>query len=210
MSRRVALPVALLSAFALLAVAAPAALTTTQTVTIKVTIRDTGFVLSKKTAPMGTVVFSVSNVGKLSHSFAISTKKTPVLKPGKSAKLTVAFKKAGSFAYHSTVAGQTKLKGTFKVTAPPKPAVPGNPVAGKTVFTSDGGCGACHTLKEAGASGTIGPNLDSVKLACATIVSTVTNGKTGSQGTMPTFKGTLTTTQIQDVASFIYQAEHPA
>jgi len=34
-----------------------------------------------------------------------------------------------------------------------------NPAAGKPVFASNG-CGSCHTLKDAGASGKIGPNLD--------------------------------------------------
>ena len=38
-------------------------------------------------------------------------------------------------------------------------AIQGNAAAGKAVFTS-AGCTACHTLKEAGATGTIGPNLD--------------------------------------------------
>src|SRR3954469_746305 len=33
---------------------------------------------------------------------------------------------------------------------------------GKAVFTGDGGCGACHTLADAGASGTVGPKLDGV------------------------------------------------
>lgn len=34
--------------------------------------------------------------------------------------------------------------------------------AGKKVFTVSGGCGACHTLKDAGTTGTIGPKLDNV------------------------------------------------
>src|SRR5215211_2663410 len=38
----------------------------------------------------------------------------------------------------------------------------GNAAAGKTVFTSKG-CGACHVLSDAGASGAVGPNLDEAK-----------------------------------------------
>ncbi|HEY4347443.1 MAG TPA: c-type cytochrome [Gaiellaceae bacterium] len=204
MTRLFAVLLAALCALVLVAGAAPA---TTKAVAIKVTIRDTAFVLSKKTAPAGTVIFTVKNAGKLSHSFAISTKKTPVLKAGKTAKLTVVFKKAGAFTYHSTVAGQKKLKGVFKVTAP-KPSTPGSPTAGKVVFTTTGGCGSCHTLKAAGTTGTIGPNLGSLSLSFATIVTTVTNGKSGSAGAMPPFKGTLSTKQIQDVAAFVYQSEH--
>jgi cytochrome c oxidase subunit II len=34
--------------------------------------------------------------------------------------------------------------------------------AGKAVFTGPGGCGACHTLSDAGATGKVGPDLDKV------------------------------------------------
>jgi cytochrome c oxidase subunit 2 len=33
---------------------------------------------------------------------------------------------------------------------------------GKAIFTGEGGCGACHTLSDAGTSGTVGPKLDGV------------------------------------------------
>jgi cytochrome c oxidase subunit II len=33
---------------------------------------------------------------------------------------------------------------------------------GKTIFTGEGGCGACHTLSDAGTSGTVGPKLDGI------------------------------------------------
>jgi mono/diheme cytochrome c family protein len=42
---------------------------------------------------------------------------------------------------------------------PPAPQAPGNPTAGKQVFTSSG-CGGCHTFQPAGTSGTTGPDLD--------------------------------------------------
>ena len=69
---------------------------------------------------------------------------------------------------------------------------------GKTLFASQG-CGACHTLKDAGASGSVGPNLDQVKPVAAIVVAQVTNGG----GVMPAFKGKLTPQQIQDVAAYI-------
>jgi cytochrome c6 len=180
-------------------------------VTIKVTIRDASFLLSKKTAPAGKVTFAVKNTGKLSHTFGIAGKKTPVLKTGKEATLAVTFTKAAKYVYTSTIVGQASkgLKGTFIVTAA-LATTPGNAAAGKTVFTTAGGCSSCHTLAQADAKGTIGPNLDLVKLPYATILATVTNGKSGSTGTMPSFKGTLSTTQLQDVAAFIYAAEHPS
>ena len=39
---------------------------------------------------------------------------------------------------------------------------------GKAIFTGVGGCGSCHTLAAAGTTGTIGPNLNTLKAACAT------------------------------------------
>ena len=43
-----------------------------------------------------------------------------------------------------------------------QPTVPeGDAAAGKAVFAS-AGCGSCHTLAAAGASGQVGPNLDEV------------------------------------------------
>ncbi len=79
----------------------------------------------------------------------------------------------------------------------------GNPTAGKAVFAS-AGCATCHTLKAAGSKGMIGPNLDQLKPAEATVVHQVENGG----GAMPSFKGQLSATQIQDVAAFVYTSTH--
>jgi mono/diheme cytochrome c family protein len=82
-------------------------------------------------------------------------------------------------------------------------ATQGDPVAGQSVFGS-AGCSGCHTLKAAGATGTVGPNLDDLKPAYARIVTQVENGG----GPMPAFKKTLTATQIHDVAAFVYTSTH--
>ena len=74
----------------------------------------------------------------------------------------------------------------------------GDATAGKAVFAS-AGCGGCHTLKAAGSSGTVGPNLDDAKPDHALVVERVTNG----MGVMPSFKGQLDEKQIQDVAAFV-------
>jgi mono/diheme cytochrome c family protein len=78
------------------------------------------------------------------------------------------------------------------------PAAQGNAEAGAKVFAS-AGCSGCHTLKAAGASGTVGPNLDEAKPDHALVVDRVTNGK----GVMPSFKGQLSEQQIQDVAAYV-------
>jgi mono/diheme cytochrome c family protein len=69
---------------------------------------------------------------------------------------------------------------------------------GKQLFTS-AGCAGCHTLAAAGATGTVGPNLDEAKPSMALAVDRVTNGK----GVMPAFKGQLSEAQIQAVAKFV-------
>jgi mono/diheme cytochrome c family protein len=176
--------------------------------TINVTIRDTGFAVPRKAAPLGQVRFVVKNVGSRPHGFRIAGKKTPVLTKGKTARLTVKFTKAAKYPFSSPVKADTArgFKGTFTISAPPKAGTPGNAKLGKSLFVAN--CGTCHTMKAAATHGTIGPNLDSTKLAFATIVNVVTNGKSGSAGTMPPFKGNLTTEQIQDVAAFVFDATH--
>jgi nitrite reductase (NO-forming) len=110
------------SAAALLAVvgvvAAPAFGSRTHATATSVTVTATEFKfkLSKTSVPHGSVTFTVMNKGKLSHDFKIAGKKTPLIKPGKSAKLTVTLK-AGKAAYLCTVAGHAAagMKGTLTV-----------------------------------------------------------------------------------------------
>jgi sulfite dehydrogenase len=69
--------------------------------------------------------------------------------------------------------------------------------AGKALFVSS--CGSCHTLKDAGTSGAVGPNLDDLKPSLARVAKQVTNGGK----IMPSFKGSLTPAQIQQVAAYV-------
>ena len=85
-------------------------------------------------------------------------------------------------------------------TTPPPPGGEGNPAAGKEVFTAN--CGSCHTLADAGTTGTIGPNLDESQPSVELAVDRVTNG----QGVMPPFADTLSEQQIQDVAAYVSTA----
>jgi mono/diheme cytochrome c family protein len=68
---------------------------------------------------------------------------------------------------------------------------------GKTVFTTN--CKGCHTLKDAGSTGTVGPNLDDLAPDKATVVRQVNNGG----GPMPAFKGKLSDAQINAVATYV-------
>ena len=69
---------------------------------------------------------------------------------------------------------------------------------GKRLFAS-AGCVACHTLKAAGATGTVGPNLDETKPSYDKAIERVTNGKPP----MPSFRGKLSAGEIQAVARFV-------
>ncbi len=58
----------------------------------------------------------VKNAGKISHDFMIAGGKTPLLKAGKTATLTVTLKKGKSYPYKCTVDAhaQAGMKGVFK------------------------------------------------------------------------------------------------
>ncbi len=99
--------------------------------------------------------------------------------------------------------------------------------AGKAVFTGVGGCSGCHTLAAAGATGTVGPDLDvRLRTDCANPASQKVRGSTLSQcietaitkpyaylpsgygaGIMPSnFSQRLSSTQIQSLVSFLSSA----
>ena len=78
------------------------------------------------------------------------------------------------------------------------PAAPTNAVSGKQVFRS-AGCGSCHTLKDAGAKGRLGPDLDAVRPSRELVVQRVNEGL----GIMPAFRGKLSEAQIQAVADYV-------
>ena len=81
--------------------------------------------------------------------------------------------------------------------APP----PGAVAEGRQVFAS-AGCGACHTLADAGASGTVGPDLDAAQPSADLVAERVTNG----QGAMPSFAGRLSGDEIAAVAAYVSAA----
>jgi mono/diheme cytochrome c family protein len=74
------------------------------------------------------------------------------------------------------------------------------PTDGKSIFAAN--CASCHTLADAGTTGTVGPNLDASKPPKGLVVDRVTNG----QGAMPSFKGALDPAQIEAVADYVSTA----
>jgi mono/diheme cytochrome c family protein len=77
----------------------------------------------------------------------------------------------------------------------------GDPTAGKQIFKT-GPCAGCHTLKDAGTTGTVGPNLDQASPPLSLVVTRLLNGG----GAMPSFKSQFSTKQIADVAAYVVKA----
>jgi len=67
---------------------------------------------------------------------------------------------------------------------------------------SQAGCGGCHTLNAAGSSGTAGPNLDALRPSSATVAAQVASGGGG----MPSFSGSLSSSEIQQLADWVSSA----
>ena len=100
------------------------------------------------------------------------------------------------------------------------PTLTGNATAGKAVFTS-AGCGACHTLTAAGATGKVGPDLNSLSAEAAkagealdafikeSIISPSAYIAPGyADGIMPaTFGQSLKPQQLADLLAFMAQSK---
>ena len=110
---------------------------------VTVTVTDSKFTLSRSKAHTGSVFFTVTNQGKVSHDFEIAGKKTPLLLPRHSATLRVKLSKKGRYPYRSTVPGQASagLKGIFMVAAPTAPVTTTTP----TTTTSAPPIGSANT-----------------------------------------------------------------
>ncbi|HEY2714798.1 MAG TPA: cytochrome c [Solirubrobacterales bacterium] len=100
-------------------------------------------------------------------------------------------------AKETTAEETTPKETTASEEAPAEPKAEAALAAGKTVFTTN--CASCHTLSEAGTTGTVGPNLDELQPEKALVETQVTNGG----GVMPAFGGTLSPEEIEDVAEYV-------
>jgi mono/diheme cytochrome c family protein len=211
--------------------------------------------------PPGSVVFKVTNLGTLKHTFKVCSSptggtanacsgKAVVLAAGptgNAASLTLKLQK-GKYEFLSLVSGQQSVAGTkgllgvgvsvptktspiplaggtkttpTKTTTTPTPtttttpaggANPTAPAPGFPVGTASSGaplftslpCGSCHTLAAAGTTGTLGPNLDTVKPSVAVAEIQIQNGGLD----MPPFGSQISMQQIADLATYVYQSTH--
>ena len=122
--------------------------------------------------------------------------------------LLLALVAAGCLDGESTTATPETVVGPVATAPSPDTSLPalklkGDATAGKQVFAS-AGCTGCHTLKDAGATGTIGPNLDEKKPSFELVATRVSLGKPPQ---MPAFSkakgGQLEDQQIADVAEYV-------
>jgi uncharacterized cupredoxin-like copper-binding protein len=115
---------------------------------VAVSATDVKCTLSKIAVPTGTVIFTVTNNGKASHDFRIFGRKTPLISPGHTATLRVAFTKKGRYPYLCTGSG---VKGILSVVAStPTPAtttIPGTTTATTTASMTVGTASTTVTVE---------------------------------------------------------------
>lgn len=75
---------------------------------------------------------------------------------------------------------------------------------GKMLFTAGAvpACALCHTLKDAGSEGAIGPVLDDLKPSASRVSKALYDGL----GAMPSFRATLTEAQIEALSFYVSRA----
>ena len=75
---------------------------------------------------------------------------------------------------------------------------------GKTLFTVGAvpPCGTCHTLKDAGTTGAIGPAFDDLQPAPDRVITALKNGI----GAMPSYSGSLSDEQMRALARYVLKA----
>jgi cytochrome c6 len=93
----------------------------------------------------------------------------------------------------------TTTTGTTPATTTTAGASSAQLALGKQIFLVKADCGSCHTLKDAGSTGTLGPNLDQLKPPLARVQHQVEIGG----GPMPKYKGTLTKAEIAAVSAYV-------
>jgi len=84
--------------------------------TVRVTVTSGRCSLSRTTFPVGAVRFEVVNVGTALDGFVVDGDATRMLRPGRSAVLTVEFAQAGSYPYRCTAAAPTRTLARGRVT----------------------------------------------------------------------------------------------
>jgi sulfite dehydrogenase len=88
--------------------------------------------------------------------------------------------------------------------APQEPAAADPLAQGRQLFTAAATppCALCHTLRDAGAQGTVGPVLDTLQPDAARVATVLRDGS----GTMPSYRASLSPAQIEALALYVAAA----
>lgn len=99
--------------------------------------------------------------------------------------------------------GSDSAGGTTTVSAPATTAATTTQAeaTGEELFVQN--CAGCHTLRDAGTTGKVGPDLDKTKPTKARVLFMLENGGGGGLGVMPRFKGTLSDAQLETLATYV-------
>ena len=102
----------------------------------------------------------------------------------------------------AALAGLIALLAPGAVTAAPGDAA--EMAQAKALFTQGAvpPCAVCHTLKDAGTSGAVGPVLDDLQPDAGRVVAALKNGI----GAMPSYKATLSDAQMQALGRYVEKA----
>lgn len=137
--------ITLLAVLALMgaAVAGVVAHSSASKTTIRVTEREFTIGLSARSAPAGAVVFQITNTGRYTHALAITgpgvSKKTAMIKPGKTATLAVTLR-SGSYSLWCPIPGHAAqgMKAALIVSGRSSGSGGGAPAPGGGTDTSTG------------------------------------------------------------------------
>ncbi len=98
------------------------------------------------------------------------------------------------------LAATSQPSGAQPAAAPAADAAAAAKIAKGRELFANFGCGSCHSLSDAGATGHVGPSLDGdANLTEGFIVSRVANGQAG----MPAFADQLSPEEIADLAAYV-------
>jgi hypothetical protein len=86
--------------------------------TINVSTHNSRYVLSAKSAPLGVVIFKISNPASQPHDFSINGHTSKLLTTGQSTSLRVTFSRKGHYVYRDTFDHHASFgcRGGFKIT----------------------------------------------------------------------------------------------
>jgi len=156
----------------------------------------------------GWAVGHYTSLGSTTHTVTVSAPTTPATTTPATTTEATTTEATTTSAGTTTAATTTSSSG----------GTSGNAAAGKAVFASNG-CASCHTFQPAGATGSVGPDLDTAPAQDAKadnnmalpafIEQSIEDpdayiAKGYSKGVMPTtFGSSLSSTQLNDLVAFI-------